>query len=66
MAATGATGLHDQLVQCHSGCRLYHRFNVALLAVTLGFLFAVGLRHVWAAAIGLGMLCLPQVIYVYS
>jgi hypothetical protein len=47
VAATGATGLHDQLVQCHSGYRLYRGFNVALLAVTPGFLFAVGPRHVW-------------------
>lgn len=66
VAGSGATGLLDQLVQCHSGYRLYRGFNVALLAVTLGFLFAVGLQHVWAAAIGPGMLCLPQLIYVYS
>ena len=63
---SAAPTLQAQLASCQPGYRLYRLFNVALLSATLAFLFVAGLRHAWAAAIGVGMLCLPQVIYVYS
>ena len=44
----------------------FRLFNTALFLITLGVLFAVGVQQAWAAAIGLGLVCLPQVIYIYA
>jgi hypothetical protein len=55
-----------QQLQCLSHYAVYRLFNVALFLITLGLLFGVGVRHAWAAAIGMVLLCLPQVIYLYA
>jgi hypothetical protein len=58
--------LTANLARCATHYPVYRLFNVGLFLVTLGVLFGVGLRQAWAAAIGLVLLCLPQVIYVYA
>jgi hypothetical protein len=63
---TAPPTLSVDLSQCLPHYTVYRLFNVALFLLTLGILFAVGARHAWAAAIGMLMLCLPQVIYLYA
>lgn len=58
--------LDVQQSRCLSHYTVYRLFNVALFLVTLALLFGVGVRHAWAAAIGMVLLCLPQVIYLYA
>jgi hypothetical protein len=45
---------------------LYRLLNVALYLITLLITFSVGRRHFWINSIGLVLICLPQVTYVYS
>jgi len=44
----------------------FRLFNTALFLITLGILFGVGVKHAWAAGIGMVLVCLPQVNYTYS
>jgi hypothetical protein len=62
----GSDPLGPEQAYCALHFLTYRLFNIVLFALTLGLLFAVGARHAWAAAIGLVMLCLPQVIYLYA
>jgi len=45
---------------------IYRLFNVGLLTVTLFVLFLKGRRNVWLFVVGLIVLCIPQVLYIYA
>ena len=51
---------------CRSGFEVYRLFNVMLYAITLGVLYHVGRKQTWFAVIGLLLMSIPQVTYVYS
>ncbi len=51
---------------CADRHQSYRFLNVLLLIVTLSVVFALGVRRPWAAALGLLMLGLPQVVYLYA
>lgn len=46
--------------------RLYRLLNVLLYLITLVITFSLGKKHSWINTIGLILICLPQVTYVYS
>ncbi len=46
--------------------RIYRILNVLLLNITLLSVFVCKPRNVWARILGLTLLCVPQVIYIYS
>jgi hypothetical protein len=51
---------------CAFAVETYRLQNSVLLLITLLVLFMSGKRHIWAAVIAGVLLCIPQVIYVYS
>lgn len=52
--------------RCQPGVRVYRLLNVAILGVTLAWLFASGRRHPQSAVLGLTLVALPQALYLYS
>lgn len=51
---------------CTFTVETYRLQNTALLLITLLVLFKYGRKHIWTAVIAGVLLCIPQVIYVYS
>jgi len=51
---------------CRTIPYIYRLQNTFLFLFTLSTLFWVGLRHKWAFVFGIALLCIPQLIYVYS
>ena len=45
---------------------LYRLLNVALYAITLLIVFKAGRKHTWAIIIGLSLIVIPQITYIYS
>ena len=67
MAISAAIIIGPEQAQCIAGRYFDFRlFNTALLIITLVILFGVGVKHAWAAAIGMALVCLPQVVYIYG
>jgi len=52
--------------RCTTIYQIYRLLNVLLLGLTLLFLFLSGRKHVLVAIVGLTLLCIPQVLYIYS
>ncbi len=46
--------------------RQFRFMNVALYVLTLATVFAMGRRDFWTIALGVGLVAIPQVVYVYS
>jgi hypothetical protein len=51
---------------CATLYQIYRLLNVLLLIVTLVSVFLGGRRNVLVTVVGLTMLCLPQVLYIYA
>ena len=51
---------------CRTIVQVYRLQNVFLFLVTLSVLFWVGKNNRWAFAIGIILICIPQVIYIFS
>ncbi|MEP7356154.1 MAG: DUF2142 domain-containing protein [Anaerolineales bacterium] len=62
----GSDPLGAEQAVCLKRFLIYRLLNVALFIFTLGIVFIVGAWHAWAAAIGMALLCLPQVVYLYA
>jgi hypothetical protein len=58
--------LSQQANTCHQHYIMFRLFNVLLFVVTLAIVFTVGARHQIAAAVGIVLLTVPQVTYLYS